>query len=108
MHENRHLKPEVRGKTAALVVPPDEMHAMRVCHLQSQEVQQHLATELSTIYVISQEQVTAKGNRPGRWSWGKVLGGGGRRRDKTVTVSKYYNDDSVHPSTSQIIHSWGG
>lgn len=57
--ESPHLEPEVRGKAPALVVSSDQVHLRRVRNLERQKVQQHLARKLSTINVVTQEEIAA-------------------------------------------------
>lgn len=54
-----HLEAEVRGEASALVVSSDEVYLHRVCNLERQKVQQHLARKLSTVHVVTQEQIAA-------------------------------------------------
>lgn len=52
-----HLESEVRREASALMIAPNQVHIVRIGHLEGQEIKQHLAAELSTIHVISQKEV---------------------------------------------------
>lgn len=52
-----HLEPKMSGEASALVVSTNEVHAVRMCHLQRKKVEKNLARKFSAVDIVSQEQV---------------------------------------------------